>query len=212
MLERLLTFSLKYRFLILIFTGLIVGAGIFSVREIAIDAVPDITSVQVQVITRTAPMGPVEVERYVTFPVEDRHERYSGRRRNPFDFPLRSLRGYGGFQRQYQYYFARQQVGERLLLAKEEYPRVSAPRNSDPSAPAWARSISLSSAAKSYSPMELRTILDWQIGYRLRSVPGVVEVNPIGRIRQAVSSRRRSGETGQLPLPYRPGIRSSGKK
>ncbi|HWP22894.1 MAG TPA: efflux RND transporter permease subunit, partial [Candidatus Binatia bacterium] len=70
MLERLLSFSLKFRFLILIFTGLIVAAGIYSMRELAIDAVPDITSVQVQVITRTAPMGPVEVERYVTFPVE----------------------------------------------------------------------------------------------------------------------------------------------
>ena len=70
MLEGLLTFSLKYRFLILIFAALIVGAGIMSLKELPIDAVPDITTVQVQVLTRTAPMGPVEVERYVTFPVE----------------------------------------------------------------------------------------------------------------------------------------------
>src|SRR5262249_38167838 len=70
MLEGLLTFSLKYRFLVLIFAGLIIGGGYLALRDLPIDAVPDITTVQVQILTRTAPMGPVEVERYVTFPVE----------------------------------------------------------------------------------------------------------------------------------------------
>src|SRR5438093_4116258 len=70
MLNRIFTFSLGNRFLILVFTFLIVGVGIFSLRLLPIDAVPDITTVQVQILTRTAPLGPVEVERYVTFPVE----------------------------------------------------------------------------------------------------------------------------------------------
>ena len=126
MLERLLSFSLKFRFLILIFTGLIIAAGIYSVRELPIDAVPDITSVQVQVITRTAPMGPVEVERYVTFPVETAMNGIQGVEE------IRSLSRFGlsvvtvVFKDNMNLYFARQQIGERLVLAKENIPRVLA--------------------------------------------------------------------------------------
>ena len=122
MLERLLSFSLKFRFLILIFTGLIIAAGIYSVRELAIDAVPDITTVQVQVLTRTAAMGPVEVERYVTFPVETA---MSG---IPDVDEIRSLSRFGlsvvtvVFKDHVNIYWARQQVGERLSHAKENIP------------------------------------------------------------------------------------------
>src|SRR3989304_9914307 len=68
--ERFFEFSLRNRFLVLILTGFLVIGGIAALRDLPIDAVPDITTVQVQILTRTAPMGPVEVERYLTFPIE----------------------------------------------------------------------------------------------------------------------------------------------
>ena len=72
MLEGLLSFSLKYRFLILIFAGLIVGAGVMALRELPIDAVPDITNVQVQVLTRTAPMDRLKSSAMSLFPSKPR--------------------------------------------------------------------------------------------------------------------------------------------
>jgi heavy metal efflux system protein len=180
MLERLLTFSLKYRFLILIFTALIVGAGVMSLKELPIDAVPDITTVQVQVLTRTAPMGPVEVERYVTFPVE---AAMSG---IPDIEEIRSISRFGlsavtvVFQEHVNIYWARQQVGERLVQAREEIPQGFGTPNLGPVSTGLGEVYQFVVRGKGYSPMELRTILDWQIGYRLRSVPGVVEVSQEG--------------------------------
>jgi cobalt-zinc-cadmium resistance protein CzcA len=180
MLERLLSFSLKFRFLILIFTGLIIAAGIYSVRELGIDAVPDITSVQVQVITRTAPMGPVEVERYVTFPVETAMNGIQGVEE------IRSLSRFGlsvvtvVFKDNIDLYFARQQVGERLSLAKENIPAGFGTPEMGPVSTGLGEVYQFVVRGKDLSPMELRTLLDWQIGYRLRSVPGVVEVNAMG--------------------------------
>ncbi len=180
MLERLLSFSLKFRFLILIFTGLIIAAGIYSVRELAIDAVPDITSVQVQVITRTAPMGPVEVERYVTFPVETAMNGIQGVEE------IRSLSRFGlsvvtvVFSDKTNLYFARQQVGERLSIAKENIPAGFGTPEMGPVTTGLGEVYQFVVRGKNQTPMELRTLLDWQIGYRLRSVPGVVEVNAMG--------------------------------
>jgi len=180
MLERLLSFSLKFRFLILIFTGLIIAAGIYSLRELAIDAVPDITSVQVQVITRTAPMGPVEVERYVTFPVETAVNGIQGVEE------IRSLSRFGlsvvtvVFKDDIGLYFARQQVGERLSLAKENIPAGFGTPEMGPVSTGLGEVYQFVVRNKDLSPMDLRTLLDWQIGYRLRSVPGVVEVNAMG--------------------------------
>lgn len=70
MLQRIFELSLENRFLVLILTGLLILVGIVALRDLPIDAVPDVTTVQVQILTKTAPMGPVEVERYVTFPIE----------------------------------------------------------------------------------------------------------------------------------------------
>ena len=122
MLNRIFTFSLGNRFLILVFTFLIVGVGIFSLRLLPIDAVPDITTNQVQILTRTAPMGPVEVERYVTFPVE---AAMSGL---PDLEIIRSVSRFGlsavtvVFKDHVNVYLARQLVAERLTQAKEQIP------------------------------------------------------------------------------------------
>ena len=212
MLERLLTFSLKYRFLILIFAALVVGAGVFSLKELPIDAVPDITNVQVQVLTRTAPLGPVEVERYVTFPVE---AAMSG---IPDIEEIRSISRFGlsavtvVFKEHVNIYWARQQVGERLAHAREEIPQGFGTPELGPISTGLGEVYQFVVRGKGYSPMELRTILDWQIGlsaaFRSRSGGNF----PRGRIRQAVSSRPRSGETPELSLAHQPSIRSARKK
>lgn len=180
MLEHLLTFSLKYRFLILIFAALIVGTGFMALKELPIDAVPDITNVQVQVLTRTAPLGPVEVERYVTFPVE---AAMSG---IPDIEEIRSISRFGlsavtvVFKEHVNIYWARQQVSERLVQAREEIPQGFGTPELGPISTGLGEVYQFVVRGKGYSPMELRTILDWQIGYRLRSVPGVVEISQEG--------------------------------
>ncbi len=68
--ERLLTLSLRYRFFTLVALILVTGAGLYSLGELPIDAVPDLTPVQVQILTRAPALGPVEVEQFVTFPIE----------------------------------------------------------------------------------------------------------------------------------------------
>ena len=68
--HRIVDFSLRYRFLVLVFTGLVVGTGIYSMLRLPIDAVPDVTPNQVMVLTQAPGLGPVEVEQFITFPVE----------------------------------------------------------------------------------------------------------------------------------------------
>ncbi len=70
MIQRIFEYSLRNRLLVLVFAGVLVAAGIESLRNLAIDAVPDITPDQVQILTVSPGLGPVDVERYVTFPVE----------------------------------------------------------------------------------------------------------------------------------------------
>ena len=69
--ERLLSLSLRYRFFTLVTLILVTGMGVYSLGELPIDAVPDLTPVQVQVLTRAPALGPVEVEQFVTFPIEN---------------------------------------------------------------------------------------------------------------------------------------------
>ena len=151
-----------------------------ALRELPIDAVPDITTVQVQVLTRTAAMGPVEVERYVTFPVE---AAMSG---IPDVEEIRSISRFGisavtvVFKEHVNVYWARQQVSERLVQARENIPQGFGTPELGPISTGLGEVYQFVVRGKGYSAMELRTILDWQLGYRLRSVPGVVEVSPAG--------------------------------
>ncbi|MEK7241972.1 MAG: efflux RND transporter permease subunit, partial [Planctomycetota bacterium] len=67
---RVISFSVRYRFLVVALAGLLVGIGIYSVIHLPIDAVPDVTTVQVQINTEAPSLGPVEVERLITYPIE----------------------------------------------------------------------------------------------------------------------------------------------
>ena len=182
MLERLFELSLRNRFLVLILTGLLVIGGITALQDLPIDAVPDITTVQVQILTRTAPMGPVEVERYVTFPIE---AAMSGL---PDLEEIRSVSRFGlsavtvVFKDHVNVYFARQLVAERLGTAKEQIPPGFGTPELGPVTTGLGEVFQFVVKGDGYSLMQLREILDWQIAYRLRGVPGVTEVSPWGGI------------------------------
>src|SRR5262245_22110298 len=179
MAERLVEAALRARLLVAILTLLVVAVGIVAFRNLPIDAVPDITNVQVQILTRTAPLGPVEVERYVTFPIE---AAMSGL---PDVAEIRSVSRFGlsavtvVFQDGVNVYFARQLVSERLPAAREAIPQGFGSPELGPVTTGLGEVYQFVVRGP-YSPMELKEILDWQIAYRLRSVPGVTEVSGEG--------------------------------
>ena len=180
MLLHILAWSLHNRFLVVIFALLIVGVGVYDLRRLPIDALPDITTNQVQVLTRTAPIGPVEVERYITFPVE---AAMSGL---PDLEEIRSVSRFGlsavtvVFKENVPIYLARQMVAERLAQAKEQIPAGFGTPELGPVTTGLGEIFMFAVKGPGYTPMQLREMLDWQIAYRLRAVPGVIEVAPNG--------------------------------
>lgn len=179
MVERLVEAALRSRLLVAILTLLMVAIGVEAFRNLPIDAVPDITNVQVQILTRTAPLGPVEVERSVTFPIE---AAMSGL---PDIEEIRSVSRFGlsavtvVFKDGVNVYFARQLVSERLPAARETIPPGFGSPELGPVTTGLGEVYQFVLAGP-YSPMELKEILDWQIAYRLRSVPGVTQVSGEG--------------------------------
>jgi cobalt-zinc-cadmium resistance protein CzcA len=180
MLTALIDFSLNNRFLVLVLVGLMALGGIYSALMIPIDAVPDMTNVQVQVLTDAGSLSPLEVEQYVTYPVE------AAMGGMPNIEELRSVSKFGisvvtiVFQEGVDIYRARQLVNERLVEARQQV----APQHGDPKigpmSTALGEVLQFEVRGSGYTPMELRTILDWQIVPQLRHVPGVTEVNTMG--------------------------------
>ncbi|MBI1941796.1 MAG: efflux RND transporter permease subunit, partial [Acidobacteria bacterium] len=178
--HRLIDLCLRFRFLVLALTLLVAVLGMASLRRLTIDAVPDITPVQVQVLTRSPALGPVEVERYVTFPIE------AAMTGIPGVHEIRSVSRYGLsavtiiFEDGFNLYLARQLVNERLSAAIENIPPELGRPEMGPMTTGLGEVYHFTVEGDGYSPMQLRTILDWDIIFRLRAVPGVVEVNAWG--------------------------------
>jgi cobalt-zinc-cadmium resistance protein CzcA len=192
MIRKLIDLSLDNRLLVVAFWLLVAALGVRAVLELPIDAVPDVTNVQVQVLTNSTGLAPEEVERFVTFPVE---AAMSGL---PRVEELRSISRFGlsvvtvVFEEGTDVYWARQLVSERLSAAREEIPQGYGEPEMGPMSsglgeiyqfevvgePTCAAGAPDTDAC--YTPMELRTILDWLVNTRLRSVPGIVEVNSFG--------------------------------
>ena len=120
--DKLIDFSLRNKFLVLMFTAVIVGAGIFSMLRLPIDAVPDVTPNQVMVLTQAPGFGPLEVERSITFPVETAMSGLPGitQIRSVSRFGLSSVYIY--FEEGMDIYFARRLVLERLPEARAAIP------------------------------------------------------------------------------------------
>lgn len=177
--HRLVEFSLKYRFLVIVLTLLLIGVGIYSLGKLPIDAVPDVTPNQVLIITRAPGLGPIEVERFVTFSVESAMSGLPGIQtiRSTSRFGLSVV--YVFFDESMDIYFARRLVLERLPQAREAIPAGFGVPEMGPISSGLGEIYQFEVKGNA-SPMELRSILDWEIAFKLRSMPGVVEVNSFG--------------------------------
>jgi len=183
MLNRIIEGSLQNRLLVLLTTLLIAGLGVSSAWNLPIDAVPDLTNVQVQVITEAPALSPLEVEQLLSFPVEGA---MSGL---PNVEQIRSISKFGisvvtvVFREGTDIFRARQLVGERLPRAAEAIPAGYGTPTLGPIATALGEVFQFqikASASSGISLMELRTLLDWFVAYELRKVPGVTEINAHG--------------------------------
>jgi cobalt-zinc-cadmium resistance protein CzcA len=178
--KALVSAALRYRFVVLIATVLVAAFGVFSLGQLPIDAVPDITPNQVLVLTKAPSLSPVEVEQYLTFPVE------TAMTGMPGVTGIQSVSKNGisyvaiYFRDDVDIYRARQLVSERLVEAKESIPeRIGSPQLG-PISTGLGEIYQFKVEGGGKTPMELRTILDWQIAPKLRTVPGIVEVNSHG--------------------------------
>lgn len=180
MLSALIDLSLENRFLVIVLIGLMAIMGGYCAVSIPIDAVPDMTNVQVQVITDAGFLSPLEVEQYVTYPVEITMGGL------PRVEELRSVSKFGlsvctiVFEEGVDIDRARQWVSERLPEARANV----AGGHGDPQlgvlTTALGEILQFEVRGDGYTPMELRTILDWEIAPRLRELPGVTEINSHG--------------------------------
>ena len=192
MLNRIVSFSLAHRWLVILVATGIAALGVYNFNRLPIDAVPDITNVQVQINTEAPGYSPLESEQRITFPIETA---MAGLPRLDY---TRSISRYGLsqvtviFKDGTNIYLARQLVNERLSEAKERLPdgvepamgpiatglgeifmyTVSSTDNSG--------SAENSTNDSRHDAMSLRTIQDWIVRPQLRQTPGVVEVNTIG--------------------------------
>ena len=178
--SKIIDLSLDNRFLVIILWLLVVGVGLNSLTQLPVDAVPDVTNVQVQILTTSLGLPPEEVERFITFPVETS---MSGL---PAVEEIRSVSKFGlsvvtvVFLEGTDIYWARQLVGERLVDAREQIPEGYGTPEMGPISTGLGEIYQFEVRGENYTPMELRTILDWYVNYQLRSVPGVVEINAFG--------------------------------
>jgi len=178
--HRLIDLSLRNKFLVLILTAVMVGVGIYSMLRLPIDAVPDVTPNQVLVLTQAPGLGPVEVERFITFPVETAMSGLPGITdiRSISRFGLSSVYIY--FEEGMDLYFVRRLVMERLPEAREAIPAGLGTPTMGPISTGLGEIFQFEVRGKGKSLMDLRSVLEWDIAFRLRSVPGVVEVNSYG--------------------------------
>lgn len=188
MIERLIAVSLQQRWLVLLLALGAVALGAWNFQRLPIDAVPDITNVQVQINTRAPGYSPLETEQRITFPVETAMGGLP-----KLDY-TRSLSRYGlsqvtvVFKDGTDIYFARQLVGERIQQVKDQLPagvEVAMGPVSTGLGEIFMYTVEAKAGAKTqgghdYSLTDLRTVQDWIIRPQLRNVPGVIEVNTIG--------------------------------
>lgn len=194
MLEYLIRFSIERRGLVMVAVLAVCGLGVWNFTKLPIDAVPDITNVQVMINTEAPGYTPLEVEQRVTFPVE------TAMAGLPNLQYTRSVSRYGLsqvtviFNDDTDIYFARQLVSERLSGARSNLPESLEPELG-PIATGLgeifmftvdAESGALNADGSEVTPTDLRSVHDWIIRPQLLRVPGVVEVNPIGGYKREI--------------------------
>ena len=179
MLKRFIDYHLDHPWVVLFGLVVLVAAGLSALYQTPIDAFPDLTNNQVTVITEAPGMAPVEVEQLVTFPIE------SSMMGLPYTEEVRSISKLGlsmvtiVFADSVDNYFARQLVNERLNEARGRIPASLEPALG-PVATAFGEVYRYTLEGEGYSPMELKTLHDWEIKYQLQAVPGVADINTWG--------------------------------
>lgn len=184
-LNKIIEFSIKNKLVIGLFTIALVLYGIFELTRLPIDAVPDITNNQVQVITIAPSLGATDIERLVTFPVEQANSNIPGMHE------IRSFSRFGlslvtiVFDDGIDIYWARQQVTERLQNVKSQIPNGVGMPELGPVTTGLGEIYQYVVRAEKgyenqYSALELRTIQDWVIRRQLLSVKGVADISSFG--------------------------------
>ncbi len=188
MFEKLIRAAIEHRWLVLLAAIGMAAVGVFSYQKLPIDAVPDITNVQVQINTQAPGYSPLETEQRVTYPIETVMAGL------PNLEQTRSLSRYGLsqvtviFKDGTDIYFARQLVNERIQEAREKLPSGITPALGPISTglgEIYLWTVEAKDGAKKpdgmpYTATDLREIQDWIIKPQLRNVPGVTEINSIG--------------------------------
>ena len=185
MLEYIIKFSLKNKLIIFLFTIFIIGFGFFSLTQISIGAVPDITNNQVQVITTSRNLSTQDVEQFITYPVELEMANLPGVEE------IRSVSKFGlsvvtiVFKDDMGTYLPRQLIAEKIKSASEKIPKNFGTPEMGPITTGLGEIYQYILDVKPgyenrYSPTELRTVQDWIVKRQLSGIPGVVEINTWG--------------------------------
>ena len=180
MLARLVQLSIRARAAVLVLFVMLLAVGGWAVATLPIDALPDVSTVQVSVLTKAAGLSPVEVERTVTIPIEN------GLNGIPNNVEIRSVSRAGLsavtviFEDDVNVWFARQLVLERLRGLAADLPVTAETPELAPVSTGLGEIYQFVVRSDQHSPMQLRTLLDWEIVPKLRGVPGVIEVNTQG--------------------------------
>lgn len=187
MLDKIIQFSIKNKLIIGFFSLALVVWGIWSVKQIPIDALPDVTNNQVQVITTAKTLAAQEVEQFITYPIE----------RSMANLPdlveMRSFSRFGisvitlVFEEKVNIYFARQLISERLKEAESQIPEGIGSPELAPVTTGLGEIYQYiihpkKGSENKYSAMELRTMQDWIVARQLAGIPGVAEVTGFGGI------------------------------
>lgn len=185
MLSYIINFSLRNKFLVLLFTSFIVGFGLYALSQIPIGAVPDVTNNQVQVITTSRNLATEDMEQFITYPVELEMANLPGVKE------IRSISKFGlsvvtiVFEDDMGTYLPRQLIAEKIKSASEKIPEGFGTPEMGPITTGlgeiYQYILDVEPEYKDqYNAQDLRTIQDWIVKRQLSGIPGVVEVNTWG--------------------------------
>jgi cobalt-zinc-cadmium resistance protein CzcA len=180
LLSNLALACIRARKLVVVLLVLLLGAGAYAFKRLPIDALPDVSSVQIDIITQAAGLSPTEVERGVTIPIENA---VNGVPRN---VEIRSISRAGlslvtvVFKDGTDVWFARQMILERIRLVQGDLPPSASIPELAPVSTGLGTIYRFVLRSPHHSAMQLRTLLDWEIIPKLRTVEGVIEVNSFG--------------------------------
>ncbi|WP_299214281.1 CusA/CzcA family heavy metal efflux RND transporter [uncultured Dokdonia sp.] len=185
MLSYIINFSIKNKFIVLLFTTFIIGFGLYSLSQIPIGAVPDVTNNQVQVITTSRNLSTQDMEQFITYPVELEMANLPGVQE------IRSVSKFGlsvvtiVFDDAMGTYLPRQLIAEKIKSASEKIPEGFGTPEMGPITTGLGEIYQYTLDVKpefkdQYTAEDLRTIQDWIVKRQLSGIPGVVEVNTWG--------------------------------